>query len=307
MTPCEKLGYKVGDRFEVIGHHSFKKGDVVTLREDDGSECPAFTGENGSLVTKGVTWSFARLSDLNPVKPSKLTKSKQALANAIHASGKGWPDGANWAVQVSRPPEIFFASGQEKPVRSGNGYRVKSGGLFQLDSAIKCDSLLPNWHQTVLSRDEYFSAYPEVVEPVFVGVDMASGADSTATLTVNAKPTIEQLASDYRNKLDFSNRKQQEADDAKAASDAALGELVAAGEALGLLIAAAKPEPELVITGWWDLRPGDEIECTEYDAEHRFGVVCRIDGSTGEQPIMVDHGEGKGISWPSSWRFIRRP
>lgn len=25
MTPCEELGYKVGDRFEVIAHHSFKK------------------------------------------------------------------------------------------------------------------------------------------------------------------------------------------------------------------------------------------------------------------------------------------
>lgn len=94
----------------------------------------------------------------------KLTKSKQFLSDAINASGKGWPDGAIWAVQVSRPPEIFFASGREKPVKSGNGYRVKSGGLFQLDSTIKCDKLSPNWHQTILSREEYFSAYP--AEPV---------------------------------------------------------------------------------------------------------------------------------------------
>ena len=37
MTPCERLGYKVGDEFEVICHHAFKKGQVVTLHEDDGT------------------------------------------------------------------------------------------------------------------------------------------------------------------------------------------------------------------------------------------------------------------------------
>lgn len=50
------------------------------------------------------------------------------------------------------------------------------------------------------------------------------------------KPTIEQLAADYRNAKDYAERKQQEADDAKADADARLYELVAAGKALGLVI-----------------------------------------------------------------------
>ena len=122
-----------------------------------------------------------------------------------------------------------------------------------------------------------------------------------------SKPTIEQLAQDYRNKLDYANRKQKEADEANAAANAALGELERAGEVLGMLIDIAKAESELVITDWRDLMIGDEVECTEYEIEYRFGVVCRIDGSSEEQPIMVDHGDGRGISWPSSWKFIRRP
>ena len=49
MTPCEKLGYKVGDKFEVVsdGGSWCKRGDIVVLNEDDGSNCPFFHKENG--------------------------------------------------------------------------------------------------------------------------------------------------------------------------------------------------------------------------------------------------------------------
>ena len=59
-------------------------------------------------------------------------------------------------------------------------------------------------------------------------------------LTVTDKPTIEQLAADYRNAKDYAERKQQEADAAKADAEAKLAELVAAGKALGLDISIAK-------------------------------------------------------------------
>ena len=78
--------------------------------------------------------------------------------------------------------------------------------------------MLPNWHQTILSRDEYFFLYPvskTAPEPV-----------------AEAKPTIEQMAADYRNRKDYADRKQQEA-------EAKLAELVAAGRALGLVLGVA--------------------------------------------------------------------
>lgn len=44
MTPCEKLGYKVGDEFEFTGdrHHGYLRGETVTLTEDDGTTAPWF-------------------------------------------------------------------------------------------------------------------------------------------------------------------------------------------------------------------------------------------------------------------------
>ena len=64
------------------------------------------------------------------------------------------------------------------------------------------------------------------------------------------KPTIEQLAADYRNAKDFAERKQQEADAAKSDVDEKLRVLELAGEALSLLVSpiTEKQEPELVIT-----------------------------------------------------------
>lgn len=52
----------------------------------------------------------------------------------------------------------------------------------------------------------------------------------------NAKPTIEQLAADYRNANDYAERKQDEADAAKDDADAKLKALELACEALGLLV-----------------------------------------------------------------------
>ena len=45
MTPCEKLGYKVGDRFIALDDNESvdrSKGDILELVEDDGSNCPVF-------------------------------------------------------------------------------------------------------------------------------------------------------------------------------------------------------------------------------------------------------------------------
>jgi hypothetical protein len=63
MTPCEELGYKDGDKFEVMsvnryrsefgwveqGSSGFKIGDIITLFHDDGSDMPLFTGKNGGF------------------------------------------------------------------------------------------------------------------------------------------------------------------------------------------------------------------------------------------------------------------
>ena len=57
------------------------------------------------------------------------------------------------------------------------------------------------------------------------------------------KPTIEQLAADYHSAKDYADRKQQEAEAAKADAEAKLAELaelVAAGKAIGLVLGVAQ-------------------------------------------------------------------
>lgn len=47
-TPCETLGYKVGQKFELledVGFLGLKKGTIVKLYNDDGTTAPAFTSE----------------------------------------------------------------------------------------------------------------------------------------------------------------------------------------------------------------------------------------------------------------------
>lgn len=74
------------------------------------------------------------------------------------------------------------------------------------------------------------------------------GAVDDCGLHHGSKPTIEQLSADYRNAKDLAERKQQEADAAKADADEKLRVLEIAGEALGLLVSpiTEKQEPGLV-------------------------------------------------------------
>ena len=152
----------------------------------------------------------------------KISNSKKQLARIISENG-GWRDGAKFAAQGGNHGHIGFASAT--PVRNGKVWDMTRGfaGKFL------ADEILPNWHQTILSREEYFHLYPA---PVKVVVENKT----TCHLTVADKPTIEQLAADYRNRKDYADRKQQEADAAKADADAKLAELVAAGKALGLVL-----------------------------------------------------------------------
>lgn len=116
-----------------------------------------------------------------------------------------------------------------------------------------------------------------------------------------------QLAADYRNAKDYAERKQREADDAKADVGAKLKALELAGEALGLLVSpiTEKQGPELVITDWRDLQAGDVISVSgtwwEPDSEY---TVDENDGSR-DAPIRV--GGYWALIGECSFKFIRRP
>lgn len=155
MTPCEKLGYKVGDKFKVVdgtGVH-YAVGSFITLIHDDGSSCPRFNGVH-AIFESGD--SYFPLDFVEKV--AKLKPAKQALADAIHQSG-GWLIAGDYNFFTSNRSGVvkFF---HEKPLRNGVNWVGGSCSLAWVD----LHQQLPNWHQCILSRDEYFTAYPEQVK-----------------------------------------------------------------------------------------------------------------------------------------------
>lgn len=177
MTPCEKLGYNVGDEFTVI-EDSFKfgVGSIVSLQEDDGTSSPYFTNE---CVKDEYPYGVSCF--LSSVKKfSKLKPAKQALADAIHQNG-GWVDG-DYRFATSNSYGDVFCS-MESPSRAG--YLWVNGFSYKLVCSLS--GTLQNWHQTILSRDEYFTAYPE---PVKIEVNNETERKVDVEMTSESEMTI---------------------------------------------------------------------------------------------------------------------
>lgn len=141
---------------------------------------------------------------------------------------------------------------------------------------------------------------PEQSKPEFCGSVTRSIPEP------ESKPTIEQLAADYRNAKDYADRKQQEADAAKADADARLAKLVAAGKVLGLVLSVVAPEPELVITDWRDLLDGDEVSVQHMKNVYSKSIVLAV----GVSDVLIQNHAGvrKTVNLDErDWSFIRRP
>lgn len=248
----------------------------------------------------------------------RISNSKKQLARIINENG-GWRDGAKFAAQDSVkdscPCSICFYSNKPKLKTGARRWFDGNNGIVGgAEGCIHGVNAISNWHQTILSRDEYSHLYPAPdadVGSLSAALDLVT--DENKHEHVDSKPTIEQLAADYSNRKDYADRKQQEADAAKADADAKLAELVAAGKALGLSLSVTtiEPEPELVITDWRDLQVGDEVEYvsgTLVGFSSEPGVVSSIDRSPdcGIYRIRVALQNGHSL-WCNEWRFIRRP
>lgn len=70
MTPCEELGYAVGDKFIVLSNTVFNEGQIVTLYEDDGSASPLFSGEGVWNNCDGKPGAYLPLGQVAPYKPT---------------------------------------------------------------------------------------------------------------------------------------------------------------------------------------------------------------------------------------------
>lgn len=167
MTPCEKLGYKVGDKFEITGgeYVGWGLGSIVELVRDDGTICPEFTGvshKNARYEDNKMFLYVTGDKGIHVTKISKLKPAKQALADAIHKNG-GWVDGTAAAIFGKKTMMCVFLMDWALPV----SYNPERGSWSVISSGVIYGFKMKpfvNWHQCILSRYEYFTAYPEQVK-----------------------------------------------------------------------------------------------------------------------------------------------
>ena len=76
MTPCEELGYKVGDWFYVTeSGNGFSAGQKVALAADDGSIMPLFSSDNGDR-----SWQLLKnVRKIDTPLPDLINKIKEAV------------------------------------------------------------------------------------------------------------------------------------------------------------------------------------------------------------------------------------
>jgi hypothetical protein len=102
---AKELGFKVGDKFEVvIKNNQIEVGDIVTLTRDDTSWCPWFTPDvgRGKGGTDGtICINFKRLIPIGvpstPTEPA-VTPAKQAFARNKNAEALGLSVGEKFEV-----------------------------------------------------------------------------------------------------------------------------------------------------------------------------------------------------------------
>ncbi|AHX01165.1 hypothetical protein M316_0100 [Nitrincola phage 1M3-16] len=77
MTPCEELGYKVGDKFVIVAdtEYHYSKGDIVTLDEDDGTNMPYFKVKD--------SWCSSRIHLFEVEKIEKESTNRRPHADLI--------------------------------------------------------------------------------------------------------------------------------------------------------------------------------------------------------------------------------
>ena len=199
-------------------------------------------------------------------------KKKHLIELMIEADVK-WPDGAKYAAQDKDTMRVrFYRIG--KPLRDfGVDYWSSFCGSLINGVMVKLPELCSNWHQTIVTREQYVEAraaigdkasqskesedidpyaIPENAESLGINLVPSQGfykPNEPSEPAVDAvewhnPPSIEQLTADYHAKAAEADRLQSVAGEALKAADDALLALEKAGELLGLIVSIdTKPKP----------------------------------------------------------------
>ena len=161
-----------------------------------------------------------------------VTPKKKHIIELMIEEGVEWQDGAEYAAQDKRDGKVYFFSRKPSVLAGDNHYSAPGGAVGY---SYLLPSLCRNWHQTIVTREQYAEAVALSANVSHQEVDAAEWHN---------QPSIEQLAADYHAKAAEADRLQSVADEALKAADDALLALEKAGELIGLVISIdAKPKP----------------------------------------------------------------
>ena len=166
------------------------------------------------------------------------TPKKKHLIELMIEAGVKWPDGAEYAAQDRHNLKVNFYKNGKPDFQSSYPEWMADNCTFMADEGITLPALCRNWHQTIVSREQYEKAL----------------ADTSVTPTAQPLPeycasvmqqmpdsTIEHLAGEYHARVAEAQRLRAIADVALKQSEDALRKLRKACKMLGLAIFITTP------------------------------------------------------------------
>ena len=162
------------------------------------------------------------------------TPKKKHLIELMIEAGVKWPGGAEYAAQDKCDDKVYFFKSKPK-VYAGETHHCAPLGPVGHPRLLP--SLCRNWHQTIVTREQYAEAVAAAaMTPAAQQETQPSPEYCASVMRQMPDNTIEQLAADYHAKAAEADRLQAVADEALKAADDALLALEKAGELLGLII-----------------------------------------------------------------------
>ena len=236
-----------------------------------------------------------------------VTPKKKHLIELMIEAGVKWPDGAEYAAQDKRFNKVNFYKNGKPNYPIGLDSWMADNCNYMRNDGLVLSSICRNWHQTIVTREQYAEAVAEI-KPAEQVATQQKPQYCTSVMRQMPSETIESLLAEIK-------AKREEHGELVAKVDALVLEITSIEQQVdsklkeygfSLYPVATSSETEQpVITDWRDLRVGDVVECVDYESD-KNGVIIGIDHEDEEQPIKVNRYMS-GVAWPFSWRFIRRP
>jgi hypothetical protein len=333
MTPCEKLGYKAGDEFVVTEDHwNAKKGEKLTLLDDDGTSLPYFEKH-----TKGgderyfphlnwvekVTTGGEIITRTNGQPYATESSARQQLAaKGLQDTHEVARHGGGYAlVPISRTSD---------PITLQPGDHVSTEGMTEdqyhavarafMAAGAKKGQRAPEWDQYPFlgwdARDRTLYAQADALPLCWTGRHLTI-AQVLAATNANPQPEAQPEATATPSPITTLLAARKARDEAESAYQAAFE--VVRNELPGYVLTevgvdmAAGPDKTIIggeyMTDPANWRAGDVVECVEPGCDLTVGklyTVKKVLSST-DIRLVCDDNDDYPIRMPQKFRFHHRP